>query len=92
MLPVSVYTQQYMEQVHNNSEQVATPENFKKTAFAEVMRSVLFRFNQEKDTISTFAVEGKQFSITSTAGGVKALGQLPSSTAQTIYKEVISKK
>jgi hypothetical protein len=66
-----------------------TPEQIKRDAFSEVLRSVLFRHNQEAPTIKTFDFSGKGYPIDTAAAAVKALGQLPVQMAQQVYNEAI---
>ena len=82
-----------MEQKQNtNNEQIKTPEDLKQESFAQVMRSILFRFNQERDTLSTFNFGGRQIEINNKASAVKALGQLPTSMAEAVYQQVTSRQ
>lgn len=68
-------------------------ENLKRTTFNEVMKSVLFRFKEETDHRHSFTLDGgREISITTTAGAVRALGQISSQMSYDVYNEVITHK
>jgi hypothetical protein len=89
MPPMNTFSPELEQQKPPHTKSLET---IKQEAFAEVVRSAMFRLNREIPNTASFVVDGREYPITgdtqqAKACSIKAFGQLGARVALELHKE-----